>query len=688
MKQIIFKLLIAIAGLLVSANAFAYEFSYSIVDAINCTCEIGKNSSETYSGEIVIPSTVTIPGKTGEYTVVRVKQYGFRDLRNITSVILPETITELESWAFSGCTKLESISLNENLTKIRTSAFEDCTSLKTITLPDNLTYLQQAFSNSGITSINIPTKLTNIDAYGNMPYLTSITIPNTVTQIGHGCFNNCSRLTEVIIEDGSKMLYMSEQAFESSPVEYIYLGRNIKDHEQNTFEVKGSTLFQSLSNIDFGPEVTETPHFSECSNILKMFIPDNVTSMKNIYHCENLETLIIGNGVESIGNGVWSGCNNLKFLYLGNSLKSIGSISATNLINVYLFSDVLTTLGTKAIPTTVSRIYVPNTARYENLLNGYYTENLLTIYESETEYTGKVPELSFKNNVEGMNVTFDAETTPTDAGKYSTEVKAIFSNDDWSTSINAPCTYTITKAPVTVIANDVKREYGKENPEFTCSYFGFKNNETDSVLITKPTIATTATAESNVGTYPIIASSAEAKNYTFTYERGTLTITQASQAIEWEQTFEDVTVGDQLQLSATATSGLEVKYSVSDESIAEIYTSNGATFLDCLKAGDVTIKVNQSGDDNWAAADRVTKTITIKPKSGIENVAIPETDELSLTILGNDIVVNNAVRSSVEVYSISGAIIYSTQDYNGETISLSNGAYIVKVGNKTRKVVL
>ena len=170
---------------------------------------------------------------------------------------------ELVSWAFSGCTKLESISLNENLTKIRTSAFEDCTSLKTITLPDNLTYLQQAFSNSGITSINIPTKLTNIDAYGNMPYLTSITIPNTVTQIGHGCFNNCSRLTEVIIEDGSKMLYMSEQAFESSPVEYIYLGRNIKDHEQNTFEVKGSTLFQSLSNIDFGPEVTETPHFSE-----------------------------------------------------------------------------------------------------------------------------------------------------------------------------------------------------------------------------------------------------------------------------------------------------------------------------------------------------------------------------------------------------------------------------------------
>lgn len=502
--------------------------------------------------------------------------------------------------------------------------------------------------------------------------------------------------------------------FGDSNIKTLYLGRNITCQSSYDSPFKD----QNITNLTISDAVTSLPMyfmysndsiktvnfplslskigkeaFSYCSNIEEIYLPDGILTIeeKAFYNCSKLSKVFIGNGLTELAYSLFYGCGNLSDVYLGNSVKSISDycfMGCTELTDIYLFSDVLTTLGTKAIPTTVSRIYVPNTARYENLLNGYYTDNLLTIYESETEYTGKVPELSFKNNVEGMNVTFDAETTPTDAGKYSTEVKAIFCNDDWSTSINAPCTYTITKAPVTVIANDVKREYGKENPEFTCSYFGFKNNETDSVLITKPTIATTATAESNVGTYPIIASSAEAKNYTFTYERGTLTITQASQAIEWEQTFEDVTVGDQLQLSATATSGLEVKYSVSDESIAEIYTSNGATFLDCLKAGDVTIKVNQSGDDNWAAADRVTKTITIKPKSGIENVAIPETDELSLSILSNDIVVNNAVRSSVEVYSISGATIYSTQDYNGETISLSNGAYIVKVGNKTRKVVL
>lgn len=690
MKRELQKLLIAIAGLLVSVNAFAYEFSYTIVDAINYTCEVGKNSSETYSGEIIIPCTVTIPGKTGEYTVVRVKEFGFKDLQNITSVVLPETITELDSWAFYNCTKLSSVSLGENLTRIESNVFANCTSLKTIILPECLSYLgYYVFQNSAINSINIPVKLTSIENYAfyECNNLNSVTIPSSVTQIGYRCFGNCSKLTEVIIEDGAKMLYMSEQAFELSPVEYIYLGRNIKDDDGNVFNINlnGSSLIPDLTELKFGINVTEIPSISACNKLTKLIIPDNIITLRSISDCKNLETVIIGNGIESIDNYVFSGCNNLKNLYLGNSLNSIGYISAQNLINVYLFSDVLTTLrSTNAIPTTVSRIYVPNTARYENLLNGYYTENLLTIYESETEYTGKVPELSFKNNVEGMNVTFDAETTPTDAGKYSTDVKAIFSNDDWSTSINAPCTYTITKAPVTVIANDVKREYGKENPEFTCSYFGFKNNENEEVLISKPTIATTATKESGVGTYPIIATGAEAQNYSFSYERGTLTITQASQAIEWEQTFDNVLVGDQLELKAIASSGLSVKYSVSDESIAEIYTSNGSVYLDCLKAGEVTIKANQSGDDNFAAADRVTKKIIITEKSGIENINCD--NSINVISKGNDIIIKGVKDASVVIYNINGQLVYTG---NGTTIAVADkGIYIVEVSGKTFKVAL
>src|SRR3989304_3864839 len=37
---------------------------------------------------------------------------------------------------------------------------------------------------------------------------------------------------------------------------------------------------------------------------------------------------------------------------------------------------------------------------------------------------------------------------------------------------------TITKATITVTADDASREYGNANPTFTASYDGFKNGET------------------------------------------------------------------------------------------------------------------------------------------------------------------------------------------------------------------
>ena len=93
-------------------------------------------------------------------------------------------------------------------------------------------------------------------------------------------------------------------------------------------------------------------------------------------------------------------------------------------------------------------------------------------------------------------------------------------------------TLTITPAPLTVKANDVTRAVGQDNPAFTLSYSGFKNNETEAVLTEKPVAATTATKESAAGTYDITVSGGKATNYTFKYEKGTLTVTEAKLVIK------------------------------------------------------------------------------------------------------------------------------------------------------------
>ena len=73
-------------------------------------------------------------------------------------------------------------------------------------------------------------------------------------------------------------------------------------------------------------------------------------------------------------------------------------------------------------------------------------------------------------------------------------------------------TLTITKAPLTIKADDKQVKQGETLPEFTATYSGFKNNETESVLSRKPVFTCTATessAEASVAQSSAEASAAE-----------------------------------------------------------------------------------------------------------------------------------------------------------------------------------
>ena len=89
-------------------------------------------------------------------------------------------------------------------------------------------------------------------------------------------------------------------------------------------------------------------------------------------------------------------------------------------------------------------------------------------------------------------------------------------------------TLTIEPAPLTVAANNCTKKQGEPLPEFTLTYNGFKNNETEDVLTVKPTVTTTATKDSPVGEYTIVVSGGEAKNYELNYQNGVLTIIEST----------------------------------------------------------------------------------------------------------------------------------------------------------------
>ncbi len=86
---------------------------------------------------------------------------------------------------------------------------------------------------------------------------------------------------------------------------------------------------------------------------------------------------------------------------------------------------------------------------------------------------------------------------------------------------------TVTKAPLSIVANNQSREYGETNSSLTGIITGFKLGENVNVLDTAPSYNTSALQSSDVGSYNITASGGADQNYTFNYTQGTLSITQA-----------------------------------------------------------------------------------------------------------------------------------------------------------------
>src|SRR5688572_26182236 len=105
--------------------------------------------------------------------------------------------------------------------------------------------------------------------------------------------------------------------------------------------------------------------------------------------------------------------------------------------------------------------------------------------------------------------------------------------------------FTVQPAVLTVMADDQTKVYLDPVPKLTASITGFVRGDLPGVVTGEPTLNTSAVAASNVGGYPIEVGIAglSAANYTFRPVNGTLTITKASQTIDFGS-FGEKFVGD------------------------------------------------------------------------------------------------------------------------------------------------
>ncbi|MDR0605657.1 MAG: leucine-rich repeat domain-containing protein [Bacteroidales bacterium] len=330
-----------------------------------------------YSGDVVIPSTVTYNSNTYSVTsigyraftycidltsvtipnsVTSIEEYAFTSCYNLTSITIPDLVTTIGNYAFSACYRLTSITIPNLVSTIGNHAFEDCSYLTSISIPNSVTTIGNwVFSGCvHLTFVTIPILVTSIEdgAFSACSRLISVTIPNSVTSIGENAFSNCSGLTSVTIPDS--VTTIGKSAFHNcSSLTSITIPSQVTSIGDGAFAgCSGltsisvnisNTAYYSISGVLFNKDQTILVCFP-AGKTGSYTIPNSVITIRNsaFYGCIGLISVTIPNSVTTIGNSVFSFCSGLTSVSFPNLVTIIG-------ISIFFACNGLTEIYVKAV---------------------------------------------------------------------------------------------------------------------------------------------------------------------------------------------------------------------------------------------------------------------------------------------------------------------------------------------------
>lgn len=247
--------------------------------------------------------SITIPE-----TVVSIEEFAFNNCYKLSEVkILGSSLQRIGHSAFKDCPSLTSINIPNSVTEICDSAFMRCESLPSINIPPTLSYLGSAFKRCyNLRSVNLPPDLTEIrDETFYDCGLRSIIIPNSVKRIGKSAFNGCGYLKDIKLPD-------------------------------NLESIEDSTFYWNFSIIKIVPSTMAEEGGDSC-----LILPPTLKHIGKYAFGNNpqLTTVILPNSLKTIGGGAFSNSFHqmhrvLKTVVIPAGVEEIGR-SAFSLYNPY-----------------------------------------------------------------------------------------------------------------------------------------------------------------------------------------------------------------------------------------------------------------------------------------------------------------------------------------------------------------
>lgn len=228
------------------------------------------------SGDVIIPDYIE------GCPVKRIAMEAIYQCNNITSLTLPNTLTDITEAMVWGCDNLKRLVINSDIEDpyfYYAAGMFLCENLEVLEFGDNVTFVDNCTTKflHSASCIKLGKNIQSIRsfAFNNFYNIETIDIPESVRNIEAGAFNGCSSLREIA--------------------------------------------------IPYGVAAIEESTFNGCSSLQEITIPDSVTTIGEdaFSGCSSLETVELPNGITSIGQNTFADCSSLKSINIPESVEHI-----------------------------------------------------------------------------------------------------------------------------------------------------------------------------------------------------------------------------------------------------------------------------------------------------------------------------------------------------------------------------
>ena len=375
---------------------------------------VGAFQNETRLRQVTLPAQL-----------IQIKASAFSGCTNLLNITIPDTVTSIGEKAFKDNVRLSyaAFGSGSGLRTLGDFAFASCVRLKNFTLPAPLSDMNgSAFIGcTGLTAYHVANGNQHFAADGGVLYNAArtmavaypaglagdYTLPDTVTEVGQYAFayapltafdaKNAIRLNggafsaaKLKTVDLRNVVFIGECAFAKTQLSAVTIPDSVTEMDKNAFS--DNILLVSLS-LGRGLTIIPEEAFAFCVQLESVTIPNVVTMIKpKAFLNAGLRTLCFeeNSRLTSIESRAFAGTR-IETLLLPNSVEQIGERAfsgTTKLVSVSFGTDsALTKLGDYAFSNTPSLKSIALPAQLKELGDYAFMESGLNTVELPAELT-------------------------------------------------------------------------------------------------------------------------------------------------------------------------------------------------------------------------------------------------------------------------------------------------------------